>query len=177
MKKALILEAWYSKPEDEWYPWLKKELEKKGYEVYVPDLPTQQTNLPDLKKQLSFVEKNFELDKKIIVFGHSLGTLLAMRLAEKHQFKKMFLIAGWDFDDLTPEHKKFWPNKINHAKIKRNVKEIYCISSDNDPYVTAAISEEMCKRLGGKFILIKGKKHFSEKIGGVTNIPQLLKYV
>lgn len=100
-----------------------------------------------------------------------------MRLAEKHVFRKMFLVAGWDFDDLTPEHKKFWPNKINHAKIKKNVKEIYCVSSDNDPYITAITAEDISKRLGGKFILIKNACHFSKKLGGVTKIPQLLKYV
>ena len=67
MKTALILHAWYSKPNDNWYPWLKKQLEGKGYEVYIPDLPTMGTNLPDLKKQLDFVEKNFKLDKDTII--------------------------------------------------------------------------------------------------------------
>src|SRR4030042_3332927 len=176
-KNALILHAWYSKPEDNWYPWLKSKLEKKGYEVYIPDLPTMQTNLPDMKKQLGFIEKSFKIDKNTIVFGHSLGTLLVMRLAEKYKFMKLFLIAGWDFDDLTAEHKLFWPNKINHSKIKNNVKEIYCLSSDNDPYMTAFTVEEMSKRLGGKFVLLKGKAHFSKKIGGVTKIPEFLKYI
>ena len=177
MKTALILHAWYSKPKNDWYLWLKKELEKKGYEVYVPDLPTMGTNLPDMKKQIAFVEKNFKIDKDTIVFGHSLGTLLAMRLAEKHTFRKRFLVAGWDFNDLTAEHRLFWPNPINHAKIIKNVKEIYVISSDNDPYITAITAEDMSKRLGGKFILIKNKCHFSKKLGGVTQIPMLLNYV
>ncbi|KKQ98096.1 MAG: hypothetical protein UT23_C0005G0019 [Candidatus Woesebacteria bacterium GW2011_GWA1_39_12] len=116
MKKALILQGWYQKPDKHWYPWLKKELEKRGYEVYLPD------------------------------------------------------------DDLTvPEHKLFWQSKINHSKIKQNVKEIYCISSDNDPYTTAVVTEQMSKRLSGKFILLKGKGHFTEKFG-VTKIPELLKY-
>jgi len=176
MKKALILQGWYQKPDKHWYPWLKKELEKRGYEVYLPDLPTIHTDLPDMKKQLAFIEKNFKFDKDTFVFGHSLGTLLAMRLAEKHKYKSMFLVAGWDFDDLTvPEHKLFWQSKINHSKIKQNVKEIYCISSDNDPYTTAVVTEQMSKRLSGKFILLKGKGHFTEKFG-VTKIPELLKY-
>ena len=176
MKNALILEAWYSKPKNNWYPWLKKELEKKGYEVFVPDLPTMQTKLPDMKKQLSFIEKNFKIDKDTIIFGHSLGTLLAMRLAEKHNYKKMFLVAGWDFNELTTEHRLFWKTPIDHKKIKGNVYEIYCISSDNDPYITAITAGDMCKRLGGKIVLIKGKGHFTEKFG-VTKIPQILKFI
>jgi hypothetical protein len=177
MKKALILHAWYSRPDDNWYPWLKNKLKQKGYEVYVPDLPTMYTNLPNMRKQLDFIKKNFIIDKNTLVFGHSLGTLLAMRLAEKHQLKKMFLVAGWDFNDLSVEHRLFWQTPINHAKIKKNVKAIYCISSDNDPYMTAFAVEEMSKRLNGKFILIKGRAHFSKKQGGVTKIPQLLKLI
>jgi predicted alpha/beta hydrolase family esterase len=151
MRKALVLEAWYSKPNDNWYPWLKKELERKGYKVFIPDLPTMDTSLPDMKQQLEFLEKNFIFDKDMkdmIVIGHSLGTLLAMRLAEKHSYKKMILVAGWDFNDLTSEHRLFWKTKIDHSKIKKNVKEIYCISSDNDPFITAITAEDMSKRLG-----------------------------
>ncbi len=177
MKKALILVGWFNNPEDEWYPWLKDELEKKKYEVYLPDLPTQNTKFPSLIKQITFVEKLLDIDKDTVIIGHSLGAVLALRLAEKHEYQKMFLVAGWDFDDLTAEHELFWPNKINHKKIKKNVKDIYCLSSDNDPYTTAFTAEEMSKRLGGKFILIKGAGHFSEKYGGITKIPQLLSYL
>lgn len=50
-KQALILQGWYQKPNSNWYPWLKKELEKRGYKVFLPDLPTMHTDLPDMKKQ------------------------------------------------------------------------------------------------------------------------------
>jgi uncharacterized protein len=134
------------------------------------------TNLPDMKKQLKYIKDDIPIDSNTIVIGHSIGTLLAMRLAEKLKYKKMFLVAGWDFDDLTREHRLFWPNKINHKTIKANVKEIYCISSDNDPYTTAFTVEVMSKRLGGKFILVKGAGHFTEK-DGYKKLPQILDYL
>ena len=52
---------------------------------------------------------------------------------------------------------------FNHDLIKKNVKEIYCISSDNDPYITAFQVEEMSKRLGSKLIFIKKGGHFASK--------------
>lgn len=174
MRKALILHAWHNNPGDCWYPWLKKELEKKGYKVYVPELPTMNTDLPDMKKQMEAVKKF--IDENTIIIGHSLGSVLALRLAEKIKYGKMLLFAGWDFDDLTKEHQLFWPNKIDHGKIKKNVKEICCFSSDNDPYMTASQAEEMSKRLGGKFILIKEVGHFTTK-DGKTKIPEILKYL
>lgn len=172
-KHALILHAWLNGIDTHWYPWLTKELESRGYTVYLPEIPTMNTKKPDLAAQMDFIEKNIPLDEHMIVFGHSLGCLLALRLAEKHSFAKLFLVAGWDFDDLTAEHQSFWPNKLNHAAIRRNVKEIYCLSSDNDPYITAFTVEEMSKRLEGKFILVKGAGHFTEEYD-IKQIPTIL---
>src|SRR3989344_595140 len=172
-KSALILHAWLNGPDKHWYPWLKTELENRGYTVYLPEIPTMNTNAPDLTTQMKFIEENVPLDSNIVVFGHSLGCLLAMRLAEKHALGKLFLVAGWDFDDLTTEHQSFWPNNINHRAIKENVNNIYCISSENDPFITATIAEEMSKRLNGQFLLIKGAGHFMEEFG-ITKIVELL---
>lgn len=175
-KKVLILHAWYSTPEKNWYPWLKRELEKKNYTVYLPLLPTMDTDRPDMKQQLEFIQKIAPIDEDTTIIGHSLGCLLAMRLAENIPYKKMILVAGWDFDDLSVEHVSFWPNKINHKNIKSNVKEIYCFSSDNDPYITAFQAEKMSKRLGGTFILINGAGHFTTK-DKASEMPQLLQYL
>lgn len=173
IKQVIILQGWYLKPDTQWYPWLTSQLEKRGYKVFVPDLPTIHTALPDMQQQLEYIEKTVRINSDTIVVGHSIGCLLAMRLAEKYKYDKMLLVAGWDYDDLTTEHKLFWPTPIDHKTIKKNVKEIYCISSDNDPYTTAFTVEAMNKRLGGKFVLIKGAGHFTEKFG-ITKIPQLL---
>src|SRR3989338_2170809 len=131
-QKAIILHAWYSNSKFNWYPWLKKELEKKGYKVYLPELPTMNTDLPDMALQLKTIQNAVDIDEDTTVIGHSLACLLAMRLAERKKYKKMVLVAGWDINDLTVEHRLVWPSKINHTKIKENVEEIYCLSSDND---------------------------------------------
>lgn len=175
-KQALILQGWYQKPESNWYPWLKTELEKRGFTTFLPDLPTIHTDLPDMNKQIEHIEQLLTFDNETIVFGHSLGCLLAMRLAEKYLYKKMFLIAGWDFNDLSVEHRLFWKKPINHEAIKEHVREIYCVSSDNDPYMTAFTVEEMSKRLGGKFILVKGAGHFTDQFG-IKKIVQILELI
>lgn len=176
MKNALILHAWHSKTEDNWYPWLKTKLEEKNYQVFTPKIPTFDSNNPQLEISMDFIKKNYLIDKETIIIGHSLGCLLAMRLAEKYQYKKMILVAGWDFDDLTKGHKSFWSNKIDHKKIKLNVMEIYCITSDNDPYVTLFQAQEMSKRLGAQCIVIKKGGHFTtaEKTKQIAQLLPLI---
>lgn len=171
--KTLILHAWYDKPENNWYPWLKNELESKGYMVSVPLLPTLDTNLPDLQKCLSTILFDCKVDKDTVIIGHSIGCLIALRLAERMAFQSMHLVAGWDFNDLTTEHRLFWKTPIDHEKIKRNVHDIYCYSSDNDPFITAWQAEQMSKRLNGKFILVKNAGHFTTK-DSMAKIDQLM---
>lgn len=173
MKQAIILQGWYQKPDSNWYSWLKNKLEENGYTVFLPDLPTMHSDMPDMQKQLEYIKEHVSFDQNTIVIGHSIGCLLAMRLAEEFSFAKMLLIAGWDFNDLTKEHQLFWSTPIDHKKIKENVKEIYCISSDNDPYMTAFTVEAMAQRFGGKFLLLKGKGHFVDE-NNVKEIPEIL---
>lgn len=173
-KQAFILHAWYSKPSDNWYLWLKKELEGRGYEVLLPELPTMNSDLPDLQVLMKFIMSLIDINT--IVIGHSLGAVLALRFGEKVKYNKAIIVSGWDYDDLYPQHKLFWKNKINHSLIKKNTEERIIIHSDNDPYLTAFQAENMCKRLEGKFILVKGAGHFTSK-DGITKIPQILSLI
>ena len=36
MKRVVIVHGWGGSPEDNWIPWLRKEMEKGGFEVIVP---------------------------------------------------------------------------------------------------------------------------------------------
>jgi len=176
MKKALILQGWYQRPDSNWYQWLKDSLEDSGYEVYLPDLPTIHTRRPDWAQIESAVRAVVEINKDLTIIGHSLGCLMALRLAEKDVYGKMILVSGWDFNDLTREHETFWSKPLNHKIIRKNVKDIVCFGSDNDPYFTFFTVDEMSKRLGGKSVLVKGAGHFTDKFS-VTEVPQVLKFV
>lgn len=176
MKKAVILHAWYGSPEAEWYPWLKTELEKKGFEVLVPELPTMPTKSPDMETMLKYIIDGRFVDENTVVIGHSLGSVLALRLAERVKFRQGILLAGWDYNDLTPEHQTFWKNMMNHELIKKNVAEWVTIISDNDPYVTKFIAHEMADRLGAKTVDAGMKGHFLTK-DGVTEVNEVLDFV
>jgi uncharacterized protein len=176
MKNVLFLQSWYSKISDNWYLWLETELKNKGYVTNFPDIPEMRERMPDMKKILNHIKSLKVIDKDTVIIGHSLGCLLAMRLAEKYTYKQMILVSGWDFNDLTDEHQLFWETKMNHNQIKEHVKNIVVIHSDNDPYITAITAEDMSKRLGGKFVLIKGGGHFGAK-DGFTQLPQILEFL
>ena len=38
-KRVIIIHGWESGPTEHWFPWLKSELEKNGFEVLTPQMP------------------------------------------------------------------------------------------------------------------------------------------
>jgi predicted alpha/beta hydrolase family esterase len=175
-KKALILHCWYGHPEDNWYPWLQSELKKKGYEVWVPKLPTLDTDSPDMEAMIKLILDTGFVDTETIIIGHSLGAVLTLRLAERIKFKMGVLVAGWDYNDLSKEHQSFWPNMLDHQLIVSNVSRWYAVISENDPYMTSFQTQEMMKRLSGEWTMVGKKGHFLAKDDKVVEIPELLKY-
>lgn len=84
MRNALILHGTLGSPTGNWFQWLKTELEKKGLEVWLPQLPHAEQ--PSLKEWADFVHTNcpFEINEETLIVGHSSGAILALR----HGYRK-----------------------------------------------------------------------------------------
>jgi len=65
----------------DFFPWLKTELEKRGHEVEVPELPN--SSKPTETEQVNYVLKNCHFDEQTVVIGHSLGAVVAMKALMK----------------------------------------------------------------------------------------------
>lgn len=135
MKNAIILQGAGETAKSFWLPWLERELEVKGYKVWLPQLPDN--NDPQLEKNLPFVLKKGKFTKDTIIIAHSAGCPLTLSVLEniKIQIKQAILVAGF----IKPLSGKGAANKIlqktyNWKKIKQNVKDVIFINSVNDPW-------------------------------------------
>jgi predicted alpha/beta hydrolase family esterase len=154
MKNANIFHGTGCTPNSYWLPYLKRELEKRGYKVWVPNLPD--ADKPDIKKWLPVALKGIYTMETVIV-GHSAGGPLVLSILEHLQktIRMAVLVAGY------ARQKGEWknPEKIlqhsyNWKKIKNNVREIIYINSDNDPWGCNDIEGKyMFNHLGGTLII------------------------
>lgn len=187
MKNALILHGAGNNSQGNWFPWLKHELENKGYKTWVPDLPNSDTpNLKDWLKTI-FSNKEWQFDENSIIVGHSSGATLILRILEKLsnnvQIKKAILVAGPVELGTKSEYfvykKDLVTTTFNWHKIKKSARQFYFIHSDNDQYQCGKEQGEIMKRnLGGELIIKKGEGHFNlEKGPEYKQFPLLLKFI
>lgn len=169
MTNVFIIHGSYGNPEENWFPWLKEELEKLGHQVFVPRFPTPKNQ--SLENWLHvFKQYENELDEDSIVVGHSLGPAFLLSVLEKAEkkIKAAFFVAPFvsflgngTFDRV---NKTFY-NKFNWGKIKQNCKKFYIFHSDSDPYVPIEKAEEVAEELNTQIILVEGAGHFNEETG------------
>ncbi|MFH1064493.1 MAG: alpha/beta fold hydrolase [Candidatus Woesearchaeota archaeon] len=176
--KIIIIHGAYGNPDENWFPWLKTELERAGHKVFIPTFPTPEGQ--DLENWLkSFQEYKEYLDEDTILVGHSLGPALILTVLERidKPIKAAFFVAGFigllnntEFDKI---NKTFVNKQFNWNKIRTNCKNFFTYASDNDPYVPLNKTDELSERLGIRTILVNKAGHFNAA-AGYTKFQRLL---
>ncbi len=182
MKRVFIIHGWEGYPEEGWYPWLKKELEKKSFEVFVPAMPN--TDEPKIDEWVNFLTNLVgEPDENTYFVGHSIGCQAILRYLEKLNGKKIggaVFVAGWFIlSELETEEEKIigkpWiETPIDFNKVKIATNNFVAIFSDDDPVVPFKKNEKIfSEKLNAKIIIERSKGHFSEG-DGVKELPVAL---
>ena len=186
MKRVFIVHGWDFNPEVNWYPWFKKELEKKGFKVIVPEMPN--TSEPKINAWVSYLKKVVgKLDEETYFIGHSIGCQTIMRFLEKENYKgkigKVIFVAGWfKLDNLENDEVKEianpWTNtQINFNKVKQKLSSLIVFLSSNEPYGFVDYNARTFReKIGAKVIIENNKGHFTED-DGVKEVPEILKEI
>ncbi len=170
MKRAFLVHGWGGSPEREWFPWLKAELERNGFEVRVPALPDSDhpriaTWVPTLAAAVGTP------DADTYFVGHSMGCQTIARylagLDDSTQVGGVVYVGGY-FDSLTlgeDEEVEVWDEWYNApldlSRVKAHAPRSIAIFSDDDPYVPFENAKRFEQELGSKIIVEHGQGHFS----------------
>ena len=185
MKRVFIIHGWDGYPGEGWFPWLKKELEKNGFEVFVPEMPDPSE--PKIEEWVPFLVNIVgEPDKNTYFIGHSIGCQAILRYLEKINGKKVggvVCVAGWFIlSELETEEEKIigrpWvETPIDFNQVKMATNKFTVIFSDDDPVVPFKENEKIFrKELNAKIIIEHNKGHFSGG-DGVTELPAVLESI
>lgn len=183
MKNALILHGTDGHSKENWFDWLRIELEKENYKVWVPDLP--QASHPNIKRYNKFLfqNKDLQFNEDTILVGHSSGAVailgLLQALPENTKVDTCYLVGSFknnlDWDVLYG----LFEEPFDFELIKSKAKRFVFIHSDNDPYCPLEHAEYLSEKLDGELIVKKGQKHFSVGTAGeeYRKFPFLLELI
>jgi uncharacterized protein len=175
-KNALIFHGTNGNPDENWFPWLKNELEKHGCIVNVPSFPT-----PDGQSLTAWLKvlAGYEINEDTILIGHSLGGLFLLRVLEqlKQPVKAAYFVAApagvrpikfYDSDaSFSPGFNFEW------SKIMNSARHFEVFHSNNDEYVSLGNAQEIASKLNAKLNLVPNAGHFG-RASNCTKLPILL---
>ena len=186
-KRVFIIHGWDEYPEEGWFPWLKQELERRGFQVEVPAMPDPAAS--KLDTWVAHLANVVDVpDENTFFVGHSMGCRTILRYLEAlpkgSRVGGVVLVAGWitlaPAAMQTPEEQEIvqqWlaaPHEWNAMRI--HTSNFTAIFSDDDEWVVKENWEAYRDHLGATIVVEHAKGHFSGS-DGVTELPSALNAV
>lgn len=184
MERVFIVHGWDGRPDEGCFPWLKTELEKKGFLVYAPAMP--EPLHPKIDTWVTFLKEQVGTPDEYTFFvGHSIGCQTILRFFEilptNTQVGGAVLLAPWihltdeayETEEDSEIAKPWIQTQLLWDKIKSHSNKFIAIFSDNDPLVPLTDSKIFEEKLGTQTIVEHNKEHFSGS-SGIKELPSLL---
>lgn len=181
-KRVFIIHGWDGYPEEGWFPWLKTELEKSGFQVQVPTMPKSVE--PNIEAWVSYLSKVVgDVDENTYFVGHSIGCQTILRYLESLPTDKkvggVAFVAGWftlmnlETDEEKEIARPWLETPIDLGKVKQHTKNFFAVFSDDDTVVPQENKKFFEERLGAETTMEHAKGHLSGS-DGVKELPLVL---
>ncbi|MBI5466830.1 MAG: alpha/beta hydrolase [Candidatus Kerfeldbacteria bacterium] len=187
MKRVFIIHGWSDSPLGGWFPWLKKELMTRGYEVHVPAMPD--ADHPAIDTWVPFLRHAVgQSDNETYFVGHSIGCQTIMRYLETLPADTVVggvvLVGGWvtlkpealEDDEAVAIGGPWLQRPLHWPIIRARAQQFTAIMSDDDQFVPLDDKDVFQRELGAKMIIEHHKKHMSGD-DGVTILASALRAV
>jgi hypothetical protein len=162
--RVILIHGWEGSPQRNWFPWLKLELEKSGYEVLAPLMPN--ADHPRLPEWQEFLKKTVgQTDEHTFFVGHSLGVMAILRyleaLGKGKRVGGAVLVAGFSESIEHSELASFFETTLDYEKVKQAAVRFAAVNSGNDPYVPRKFGEILRDKLGADLTIIENGGHLN----------------
>lgn len=184
MKTAFIIHGFNGDTVYTFGPWLKKELESRGYTVIIPEFPIRSEAT---YKGWSSILNNYlnYFNKDTIVVCHSIGNPFIIKfLSENHISIYLYIsVAGFcklftvpDREDLNKAFKDFMINNSEIDFCKSTIKFRYSLYSDNDHVIPFDILKDFVNKLDSVPVFISGVGHMGNR-DDIHELPQIIEII
>ena len=188
-KRAFIIHGYQGFPGEAWLPWLKVQLEKRGFQASLPAMP--HPNRPTIGEWIPFIARLVgEPDGGTVLVGHSLGCQAVLRYLETlgeagKSVGRTVLVAGRFPAGMSAREARVLARGdrvlqpwliggVDPAKAGRAAGRVTVILSDNDPYIPFGKARaSFPPELRARIVVEHGMGHFNED-DRLTELPSAL---
>lgn len=181
MKTAIIIHGTGWNPKENWFPWMKQQLEIKWYQVFVPAFPTPHNQSLETWLEV-FEDYKKHVNPETIFIAHSVWPAFVLSVLEQldTSVKACYFAAGFleliqipEFDLL---NETITARQFNWEKIHTNCKNFYMCHGSDDPYVPLHSAEILAENLWIEIDIIEWGWHLNDE-SGYTSFEYLLEKI
>ncbi|MBR5662430.1 MAG: alpha/beta hydrolase [Bacilli bacterium] len=183
MNNYFIIHGSFGSPFVNWVPYLRREIENKGLEVYTPDFPTGvgYQNYENWDKLLKVYLNAGLINENTTIFAHSIAPIFVCKflINNKVSVKRLVFVCGFNnYLGIDEEYDAVNESMYvdNLTEVKKYCNDIICYYSDNDPYVKYDVEKEFADTISTEQHCISNGGHLNAE-SGYTEFAELLKYV
>lgn len=179
MERYVILHGSFGSNDGNWFPWLKKELQNRGKQVFVPQMPVgvEKQNFESWSNELD----KLAIDENTVIIAHSIAPVFVCKYLVKNNIrvKKLIFVCGFNnYLGINPDYdtvnEPMYLDNLEDAK--KYCDNIVCFYSDNDPYVRFDVEKQFADTIANKQIIIKGGGHINSE-SGFKKLEELLDHI
>lgn len=159
---------------DNWFPYIKNEMQKFGHEVISETFPDPVEAKSSV--WLPYIKDVLKADGNTIIIGHSSGAVAAMRYAENNQLFGSVLV-GTCYTDLGEETEKisgYYDAPWQWDNIIKNQNWIIQFASTDDPFIGIEEARHVHDKLKTEYYEYNNYGHFGSSIQEMIEFPELL---
>lgn len=178
-----IIHGSFGSPFVNFIPYLRKEIENRGLEVYTPDFPTGvgYQSYEIWSKLLEVYADANLIHENTVIYAHSIAPSFICKFLIEHQIKvkKLVFICGFNnYFGINEEYdivnKSMYTSRL--SDIKKYCDDIVCYYTDNDSYVKYQAEKEFVDAITENQIMIPSGGHLNSE-SGYTEFKELLQYI
>ena len=122
--RVFLIHGALGNPDENWFPWIRQELENDGHEVIAPTFPTPQGQSLFAWQE---VFSSYHVNSDDVFVAHSLGPAFVLSLLEKVSCKACFFVSGFtgflDNETFDTINRSFVDRDFDWELIRRHCEE------------------------------------------------------
>jgi len=177
LASVIAIHGYHGVANDAWRPWLKQELMARNVAVAMPTMPTPAH--PIEVEWLDVIDTLVAAaEEPVILLGHSLGGLAAVRWLETRATKQIhgLIMLGGVIDASQYGFHDTFSSPSDWTRIRERARHRIGIYGHDDSAVPFSEGETFAKQADALLLDVRGYGHFDAG-SGVTEVPELLQTI